>query len=221
LSAAVQAVILLDMPTLALHGIGGRPFLDYLIENCVRHGFRKLLLLARSGEEDLAGFLRARERSPGVTIDLLSIPTGRGEAATLRQAADTLERLFLLIVGDVFFDINVLDPVLGMVGSGPPLVVAAMRRNRPTGEAAGDIYLMDKAILAHLPEDGPIDSLLRAASRIVARRGYDGFLSIFVRHASARLPKPSFRSCACVPPCSLIATVRSMWRQATSTEPSS
>src|SRR5947208_11056820 len=84
--APEQAVILLlrqdtgasdgDAAPAGLVEIGGRPFVDFLIENCLRFGFPKLLLLSNDTGDRLTNFAAAmRPRLPcDVTLDLHVAP---------------------------------------------------------------------------------------------------------------------------------------------------
>jgi NDP-sugar pyrophosphorylase family protein len=96
--------------------VGGRPFLDYLIDNCIRFGFRKILLLAGHLGGQVEKYVqRASQRTPAgidisVMIELEPVVTG----GALRLATERLEERLLLLNADSFFDMNWLDLMLSL-----------------------------------------------------------------------------------------------------------
>jgi len=95
--------------------VAGRPFITYLIDNAVRHGFDDILLLAgyraealrRDWGEGSEG--AARLARGGVQIAVIEEPAAAGTAGALVHARDRLDERFLLANGDSFFDFNWLD----------------------------------------------------------------------------------------------------------------
>jgi D,D-heptose 1,7-bisphosphate phosphatase len=112
------------------------PALDHLVETCGRFGFRRILLL---GQDE-------------------AVPAA-GTPAALKHAADRLEERFLLLEGSVF-DFNWLDLMLG--ANEDTLAVTARRQDG----APGGVALLDRRILAHWPDDVPIDRLAMARGRL-------------------------------------------------------
>ena len=88
--------------------VGGRPFLDYLIDEAVRHGLRDILLLAGHRAEAVAHWAAAAGR-PGVSLTTFVEPEPWGTGGALRMAATVLDEAFLLMNGDSLFDLNLLD----------------------------------------------------------------------------------------------------------------
>jgi D,D-heptose 1,7-bisphosphate phosphatase len=89
--------------------VGGRPFLDTLIDEVARYGaFEEILLLAGHKAESILahydGTVRGRAR---LTVSLE--PSPLGTAGALVHAAGLLQPRFLLLNGDSFFDFNILD----------------------------------------------------------------------------------------------------------------
>ena len=89
--------------------VGGRPFLDTLIDEIARYdAFDEILLLAgHKADSSLArydGTVRGRARL-GVSLE----PQPLGTAGALVHAAGRLQQRFLLLNGDSFFDFNILD----------------------------------------------------------------------------------------------------------------
>ena len=193
----------------------GRPFLEYMIENCVRFGFREIVLLAGYRGERVAAYVdAARRRLPsGVSLDLLVEPAPRGTAGAIRFAAERLAERFLLLNGDSFFDANWLDLMVPLANADAHAVmmlrrvadtsrygVVALDGDRVTGFAErgdggtglinGGVYLLDRRIVALLPEHGSLEREVLpglCARGLVRGRVQDGFfLDIGVPEALAR-----------------------------------
>lgn len=214
LDAPEQAVVLVggrgtrlgdltaDLPK-PLLDIAGRPFLDYLLESCLRFGFREVLLLAGYRAAEVARYVEARRGAlpAGIRLEAVVEVTPRGTAGALRHAVDRLEPQFLLVNGDSFLDANWLDLVPISTAAGTMLVMAlcrvadasrfgevAMESERVMGfaerGAAGPglinagIYVVDRRIVAGFPESGSIERLVLpelAARGLVRGRAYDGY----------------------------------------------
>ncbi len=89
--------------------VGGRPFLDTLIDEIARYDvFDEILLLAGHKAESILarydGTVRGRAR---LAVSLEQAPLGT--AGALVHAAGLLQERFLLLNGDSFFDFNILD----------------------------------------------------------------------------------------------------------------
>jgi len=89
--------------------VGGRPFLDTLIDEIARYdAFDEILLLAGHKAESILarydGTVRGRAR---LAVTLEQAPLGT--AGALVHAAGRLQERFLLLNGDSFFDFNILD----------------------------------------------------------------------------------------------------------------
>lgn len=82
--------------------VGGRPFLDYLIEKAVSHGVTDILLLCGYLADTLAE--RYGSGGPGgSTIRLVVEPEPAGTAGALLYARGLLEDRFFMANGDSFF----------------------------------------------------------------------------------------------------------------------
>jgi D,D-heptose 1,7-bisphosphate phosphatase len=149
--------------------VGGRPFLDTLIDELTRYdAFDEILLLAGPKADTLqaryAGTVRGRAR---LTVSLEQAPLGT--AGALVHAADLLQDRFLLLNGDSFFDFNILDLVArarsglvqmalraDVVGDRFGRVVVEGDRVRAfiapgqgaTGPVNAGVYVIDRSILA-------------------------------------------------------------------------
>lgn len=104
--------------------VGGRPFVSYLIQEAARHGFARILLLAGFKAEAFASEIDAlRAAAPAaVELKVIAEPEPLGTGGALKFAAPHLDEYFLLLNGDSFFDINLLDL------AGPPLPAASVGR---------------------------------------------------------------------------------------------
>jgi D,D-heptose 1,7-bisphosphate phosphatase len=192
--------------------VGGRPFLDTLIDEIARYDvFKEILLLAGHRAEIFqtryAGTARGRSR---IVVALEQEPLGT--AGALVHAAGLLQDRFLLLNGDSFFDFNVLD-LASRAGSS--LVHMALRRDvagdrfgrvvldnglvrafiAPGHGAAGPVnagvYVIDRSVVAglsHLPASLEQDVLpalaARGAMTGTSYRGY--FIDIGIPEDLAR-----------------------------------
>ncbi|GAW42080.1 D-glycero-alpha-D-manno-heptose-1,7-bisphosphate 7-phosphatase [Brevundimonas sp. SH203] len=88
--------------------VGGRPFVELLIREAWRMGFRKVLLLAGYRPERVLSMIddlrRALPRNCSVDISIENEPLGTGGAVV--NALPYLDERFLLINGDTWFDFN-------------------------------------------------------------------------------------------------------------------
>ncbi|HEY1614764.1 MAG TPA: HAD-IIIA family hydrolase [Rhizomicrobium sp.] len=156
--------------------VGERPFLDHIISEAARFGFKDILLLAGHCHEAVRRYLTEREgswhRGPAITLRVELTPAGTGGA--LWEARDCLQSHFLLLNGDTWFDFNWL--ALGQVeGSSWATATIALRTLCEPGrygivtlrgsvverfggghEAAGPgyvnggVYLMSRDVVGHL-----------------------------------------------------------------------
>lgn len=192
--------------------IGGRPFLDTLIDELVRYGvFDEILLLAGHKAEIVethyAEAVRGRTR---ILVSRETEPLGTGGA--LVHARDLLHDRFLLLNGDSLFDFNLLDLIArardgrvhmalrdGVVGDryGRVVLDGDMVRDfiapgaGATGPVNAGIYVVDKSVLddiATLPaslEQEVFPGLTKSgALRGTAYRGY--FIDIGIPDDFAR-----------------------------------
>ena len=151
--------------------VGGRPFLDTLIDEIARYDvFDEILLLAGHKAESILarynGTVRGRTR---LAVSLEQAPLGT--AGALVHAAGRLQERFLLLNGDSFFDFNILD-LATRASAG--LVHMALRANvvgdrfgrvaldgdrvrsfmapgqGATGPVNAGVYVVDRSILARV-----------------------------------------------------------------------
>jgi len=117
-----------DTPKPLLH-VGDRPFLEMLIREAARHGFKDILLLAGH----LADAVRVYDGREihGARIKVLVEPSQAGTAGALIFAKDHLRDRFLMANGDSFFDINL--SALAMDEGPAPLARLALRAVEDAG----------------------------------------------------------------------------------------
>jgi D,D-heptose 1,7-bisphosphate phosphatase len=91
--------------------VGGAPFLDVLLFEIGRHGVKDVLLLAGFAADKVRDYARttpvARRFGLNVTVAVEPSPAGTGGA--LKVAEALLAPEFLLLNGDTWFDVNLLD----------------------------------------------------------------------------------------------------------------
>jgi D,D-heptose 1,7-bisphosphate phosphatase len=156
--------------------VGGRPFLDYLLDEAARHGFSEILLLAGHFGQQIQERYDGRDWR-AARIKVLCEPEPLGTGGALRFALPHLADEFLLANGDSFFDINLrsLAPIL------PPDGVAMALRN-VAGDRYGRVKFKDGEVSSfHAPEegmDGPINGGVYALSRTVVEAIAQGKVSL-------------------------------------------
>jgi D-glycero-D-manno-heptose 1,7-bisphosphate phosphatase len=88
--------------------VGDRPFLEFLLREAARFGFRRILLLAGWRGEQVEAYLETsgavRALGLEISVAVESEPAGTGGALWL--ARDALDEWFYLVNGDSWFDFN-------------------------------------------------------------------------------------------------------------------
>jgi D,D-heptose 1,7-bisphosphate phosphatase len=193
-----------DMPKPLLE-VGGAPFLDVLLFELGRHGFRRILLLAGFAAGRIVEYAAAtplKERF-GLTIDVAIEPRPAGTGGALRQARDRLEDAFLMLNGDSWFDLNLCDLAARLAAEPAVLGALALRRladasrygtvrlsgeaivdfaARPTGPGpgtvSGGVYALRRELVDRLAEEASLEADLFPRIAADGRlRGcvYDGY----------------------------------------------
>lgn len=182
--------------------VGGRPFLDYLLWNLKRLGFRRVLLLAGHRAERVADYVGNVTHDPNFLIEYVVESEPRGTAGALAFAADRLDARFALMNGDTLFDFNLLDLAVSVAAAPDALVHMALRRAddasrfgvvdvedgrvtgfRDRGDASGGlinggVYFISRDILGRLPESGSLEQEvlpILAGEGLVYGREQSGF----------------------------------------------
>lgn len=101
-----------DMPKPLLR-IGDRPFLEYLLAEAARFGFKKILLLAGFRADRIEDYLSESgvARKLGLRIDISAEEQPAGTGGALWRARRRLDQRFYLLNGDSWFDFNWLSLV--------------------------------------------------------------------------------------------------------------
>lgn len=192
--------------------VGGRPFLDTLIDELVRYDvFDEILLLAGHRAEIVETHYAATRRGRArIIVSCETAPLGTGGA--LIHAGDRLHDRFLLLNGDSLFDINLLDFIVsaqhsrvhmalrdGVIGDRYGRVVLDGDRVRDfiapgagaTGPVNAGIYVVEKSVItgitslpASLEQDLFPTLAARGDLRGKAYRGY--FIDIGIPDDFAR-----------------------------------
>jgi D-glycero-D-manno-heptose 1,7-bisphosphate phosphatase len=152
--------------------VGGRPFLDTLIDEIARYDtFEEILLLAGHHAERVlaryAGAIRGRSRLI-VAQELEQEPLGT--AGALAHAAGLLHERFLLLNGDSFFDFNLLDLVWR---AGSSLVHMALRADI-AGDGYGRVVLDNDRVRAFIAPGHGATGPLNAGVCVIDRSIIDG-----------------------------------------------
>ncbi|HEX5454724.1 MAG TPA: HAD-IIIA family hydrolase [Stellaceae bacterium] len=184
-----QAVILCGSgeTLLPLLPVAGAPFLDVLVFELGRHGFRKILLVAGGAIEPFAAYagttaLRSRL---GLNISVAAAPRAGEPGLALRTVRDRLDEAFLMLDGAVWFDVNLCAVAAGLLRDPEALAMAAERPDGVArGPGAGGVWALRRAALAMGPPTGDFFGRLERAGRL-RRHRFDRY---FVTLAGAEGP---------------------------------
>ena len=139
--------------------VGGAPFLDTLLFELGRHGFRRILLLAGFAAAQVPAYAAAtplRQRF-GLDIDIAIEPEPAGTGGALWQARGRLDDAFLMVNGDSWFDIN-LRALAAELGAAPDTLGALALRQIADASRYGAVRLAGDRIAefsARPPGPGP------------------------------------------------------------------
>jgi D-glycero-D-manno-heptose 1,7-bisphosphate phosphatase len=91
--------------------VGEGPFLDVLLFELGRHGLQRILLLAGFAADRVREYVTATplKMQFGLEIEVMIEPQRAGTGGAVWHARDRLDEMFLLLNGDSWFDINLLD----------------------------------------------------------------------------------------------------------------
>jgi D,D-heptose 1,7-bisphosphate phosphatase len=91
--------------------VGEVPFLDVLLFELGRHGLRRILLLAGFAADRVLEYVTATPMKMqfGLQIEVMIEPRRAGTGGAVWHARDRLDDTFLLLSGDSWFDINLLE----------------------------------------------------------------------------------------------------------------
>ncbi|WP_247485297.1 MULTISPECIES: HAD-IIIA family hydrolase [unclassified Bradyrhizobium] len=140
--------------------VGGRPFLDYLLDELTRYPtIHDIVLLAgHRAEVVLEAYHGKRWRGASVTVVCEPSPSGTGGA--LKHAAAVLQDRFFLLNGDSWFDFNLLDLAVRAETSSA-IVHMALKRDQ-AGDRYGRVRLEGNTVKSFLTAgaepSGPINT---------------------------------------------------------------
>lgn len=156
--------------------VGGKPFVEYLIDELARHGISEILLLAGYlGEQFEARYDGAKRLGATVRVVTETSPLGTGGA--VRGCLELLDRQFLLANGDTFFDIN----ILALTPPPPGFVTMALRPGVAGGRFGRVSVSAGRVMAFHPPVVGsndPINGGLYILSREIVESRAEGRSSI-------------------------------------------
>jgi D-glycero-D-manno-heptose 1,7-bisphosphate phosphatase len=91
--------------------VGEEPFLDVLLFELARHGLRRILLLAGFAADHVREYASATPLKTrfGLEIEVMVEPERAGTGGAVWHARDRLDEMFLLLNGDSWFDVNLLE----------------------------------------------------------------------------------------------------------------
>jgi D,D-heptose 1,7-bisphosphate phosphatase len=95
-----------EAPKPLLPIVDDKRFLDYLLENTARQGFKDIILVAGHLGEQVAARYGDSFRVHGATVRVVVEPTARGTAGALVEVRHLLDTEFLMMNGDAFVDVN-------------------------------------------------------------------------------------------------------------------
>lgn len=110
--------------------VGGRPFLEILIEEIARQGLSRILLLAAFASDQVRDFAAALPGRLGleITVEIAIEPDRAGTGGAIWHARDRLDDLFYLFNGDSWFDVPLGDLALALPAEPEMVGVLALRR---------------------------------------------------------------------------------------------
>ncbi len=139
--------------------VGGRPFLDYLLDEASRHGLKRALLLCGYRAGDLVAAYQGRTIR-GMVVDTVVEPAPAGTAGALALAADRLDDWFFLVNGDSLFDFNWLG-LLPQAAGNPAGWIRMALASGVAGERYGRVTLDGQRVRDFIPS-GPLDQPINA-----------------------------------------------------------
>ncbi|MBA2382649.1 MAG: NTP transferase domain-containing protein [Chloroflexi bacterium] len=134
--------------------IGGRPFLEYLIDNLVRQGVSRMVLCTGYGGEQVARTVGSGERW-GISLRIVSEAQPLGTGGAIRDAAATTgpsDEEILVLNGDSFFDVPLVDLVAARRAASADAAIA-LRRVDDTGRF-GTVVVEGARVIAFREKTG-------------------------------------------------------------------
>lgn len=160
--------------------VDGRPFLDVLLFELGRHGFKHILLLAAFEAQKIHDYAadNALARRFGLKIEVIVEPERAGTGGALFHAKNSLAEEFLLLNGDSWLDFNLLS-IPPLDGADAVLTLRSLAdayrsgvveldggkvvkfRERPDNPGPGlvnvGVYRISKRLIPHLSPNGSLE----------------------------------------------------------------
>lgn len=137
-----------DTPKLILP-VGGRPFLDYLLDEASRHGIARCLLLCGHRAERIRKAYEGRIVR-GMRVETVAEDEPAGTGGALAPAVSKMDEMFFLVNGNSSFDCNWLalwTPAHTAAWLSGDTVCAFKPARESTLPVNAGIYLMHKSVL--------------------------------------------------------------------------
>ena len=139
--------------------IAGRPFLDYLVEDVARHGYRHMLFLAQFEADHVRDYCAksATFQRFGIKAEVAEEPNRAGTGGALWYARDKLHDQFLLLNGDSWLGGNYLALEHSLNNSTTAECVMALRHVEDTGRFGCAKFdgVHVSSFAAHVEANGP------------------------------------------------------------------
>jgi D,D-heptose 1,7-bisphosphate phosphatase len=159
--------------------VGGRPFIEYLMQEAARHGFTDIVLISGHLGDQVEALYQDKTIG-GARVRVLREPQPLGTGGALRFALPHLDDYFLLSNGDSVFDINlraVTEPSM-LVQGGVSMALRAVADDARYGRVRFEDGMVRSF---HAPEEGrsgPINGGIYGISRDMVSRIGDGAVSL-------------------------------------------
>jgi D-glycero-D-manno-heptose 1,7-bisphosphate phosphatase len=147
-------------PPRALLPVAGAPFLDLLLLELGRHGFRRIMVLAGAAAPSIAAYAAATPVKArfGLDLQVVAVPEPADAGAALAWARDRLDPAFLMLDGEAWFDINLRDLAARLARDPAALGIAALHQvAAATGPVVvrGGVYALRRETVERLADHSP------------------------------------------------------------------
>ena len=149
--------------------VGGRPFLDYLVENLARHQIGEIILLCAYRSDEIMARYEGKTIH-GAKLRCISEGEPRGTAGALWNARQALHDTFFVLNGDTLFDINLLD--LAIPDTGDWFARIALRAV-PNTSQRGRVTLSKGRIISFAEKTSGGTGIINAGVYFMRRRLVD------------------------------------------------
>ena len=153
----------------------GRPILDYQLDLCRAHGYRRVLLLVHYGHEAIRAHVGDGERY-GISVEYAVETTPRGTAGALRDSLPRLAETFLVLYGDTYLDVDLRRIRDAHAASDADATLFVHPNDHP--QDSDLVEIDDAGFITALhpyphPEDTEYENLVNAALYVMRRAGLE------------------------------------------------